>query len=261
MTLEIISRRPSERRFPHPLLFVHGAWHGAWCWDEHFLPWFAARGFEAHAVSLRGHGDSPGREGIRWHRIADYVDDVAEAAATLDRPPVVIGHSMGGLITQKYLERHPAPAAVLLATIPTRGVLPFVTRLGLHRPLTLASSLLHLSPYRLVATPELSTAAFFSESLPETTRRAYHDRLVEESFRMILDAGVLDLPRPKRISTPILVLGADNDAIFPPHEMRATARAYGAECEILADTAHDVMLEPRWEAGAERIATWLQGYR
>lgn len=175
---------------------------------------------------------------------------MAEAAASLNRPPVVIGHSMGGLITQKYLERHTAPAAVLLATIPTRGVLPFVTRLALRRPLTLAASMLRLSPSLLVATPELSTAAFFSESLPETTRRAYHDRLVEESFRMILDAGVLDLPRPRRISTPILVLGAENDTIFPPHEMRATARAYGAECNILADTAHDVMLEPRWEAGA-----------
>lgn len=257
MPLEVVTHTPAVKRYEHPLLFVHGAWHGAWCWEEHFLPWFADRGFEAHALSLRGHGTSPGSGGIRWHAIADYVADVAEAAAGLDRPPVIIGHSMGGLITQKYLETHAAPAAVLLASIPTRGVLPFIGRLARHDPLRLLASLARLSPYRLIATPELSTEAFFSESLPAERRRAYHDRLVEESFRMILDASLLALPRPGRITTPLLVLGAENDTIFLPHEVRATARAYGAECEILPDTAHDVMLEPRWEAAAGHIADWL----
>ncbi len=42
-----------------PLLFIHGAWHGAWCWDEHFLDFFANNGFHAVALSLRGHGNSP----------------------------------------------------------------------------------------------------------------------------------------------------------------------------------------------------------
>ena len=59
MTLEILSRLPKERTTHAPLLFVHGAYTGAWCWDEYFLPYFAERGFEAHAVSLRGHGASP----------------------------------------------------------------------------------------------------------------------------------------------------------------------------------------------------------
>jgi len=56
--LSVTTRRPETARDAPPLLFVHGICHGAWCWEEHFLPWFAERGFEAHAVDLRGHGAS-----------------------------------------------------------------------------------------------------------------------------------------------------------------------------------------------------------
>ncbi len=110
MDLEVIrkGRRTPER--PVPLIFVHGAWHGAWCWDEHFPAYISAGlGYECLAPSLRGHGGSPGGARLNRARIADYVDDVAQVASTLDTPPVVIGHSMGGLVVQKYLAEHDAP--------------------------------------------------------------------------------------------------------------------------------------------------------
>ena len=56
MRLEIISKHPVESRRPTPLLFIHGMLHGAWCWNAHFLDYFAQHGFAAHAVNLRGHG-------------------------------------------------------------------------------------------------------------------------------------------------------------------------------------------------------------
>ena len=59
--LEIISRGRAEDGAAPPLLFVHGGWHGAWCWDQGFLERVAIQGFEVHAMSLRGHGESPGR--------------------------------------------------------------------------------------------------------------------------------------------------------------------------------------------------------
>ncbi len=118
MRLEIITQQPKERRHAAPLLFIHGAWHGAWCWEK-FLPYFAGHGYEVHALSLRGHGNSEGHDGIRWHSaVRRYVEDVAEVIAGLSQPPCVIGHSMGGYVTQKYLETHSAPAGVLLASIP-----------------------------------------------------------------------------------------------------------------------------------------------
>src|SRR5512141_652158 len=106
MKLEIISRRPEGSGPTTPLLFVHGMLHGAWCWDVHFLEFFARHGYAAHAVNLRGHGASDGRARLRWARVADFADDVAEAATRLPRPPILIGHSMGGFVIQKFLEDH-----------------------------------------------------------------------------------------------------------------------------------------------------------
>ncbi len=77
---------------------------GAWCWEEHFLDWFAARGYPgARSPSLRGHGESEGRDSLDGYSLDDYAEDVAQAAADLPRPPVLIGHSMGALVVQKAL--------------------------------------------------------------------------------------------------------------------------------------------------------------
>ena len=122
MHIEVITHKPEGRARPTPLLFVHGMWHGAWCW-ENFLPYFACHGYESHALSLRGHGKSDGRTGIRWYSGAkDYVADVAQVVQSLKMPPVLVGHSMGGYVIQKYLETHTAPAGILLASIPVSGL-------------------------------------------------------------------------------------------------------------------------------------------
>src|ERR1700692_4876156 len=83
-----------------PVLFVHGSWHGAWCWEEHFVPWLRDHGYDARALTLRHH-DLRHAPGLRLTRIRDYVADVAAAAAEMPSPPVVVGHSLGGFITQK----------------------------------------------------------------------------------------------------------------------------------------------------------------
>jgi pimeloyl-ACP methyl ester carboxylesterase len=69
--LEVIDKGTCSESHPVPLVFVHGAWHGAWCWDEHFLDYFADRGYRALAVSLRGHGNSTTTKPLRSCSIAD----------------------------------------------------------------------------------------------------------------------------------------------------------------------------------------------
>jgi len=256
--LEHLHREPEGERRPIPLLFVHGAWHGAWCWDEHFLPYFAAHGYEVHALSLRGHGASEGHERIRWWRIADYVEDVAAVAAQLSAPPVLIGHSMGGLVVQKYLEKHAAPAAVLLASVPPEGVWRITLSIATHHPLVFIRVLGVLNLYPIVATPELAREYFFSNSMPDSQVAEYHRRLQGESFRAFLDMLALALPRPKRVNTPMLVLGAEKDTIFTVPQVRRTAKAYGTQAVIFLDMAHDMMLEPGWQAVADHIIRWLE---
>ncbi|MGH2627382.1 MAG: alpha/beta hydrolase [Anaerolineales bacterium] len=257
MELEIIDRRAEGAAHETPILFIHGAWHGAWCWDEHFLRYFSRHGYPAHALSLRGHGGSQGRERLRWTSIADYVSDVAQAAGRLARPPVVVGHSMGGHVVQKYLETHPAPGAVLLASVPHYGVLPATVRFALRHPVAFARANLTLSLYPLVATTDLKREAFFPKNMPQAEIEQYAGLIQDESYRAFLDMVILNLPRPRRVTAPVLVIGGDEDGLFRTGEFGATASAYGTTAVIQPGAAHDLMLGSSWQIVADVILAWL----
>lgn len=256
MKLETITRVPQKQTHKTPLLFVHGMWHGAWCWDEFFLPFFAENSYHVTALSLRGHAGSEGK--IAGSTIADYVSDVERVAKTFDTPPAVIGHSMGGFLTQKYLERNDAPAAVLLASNPHFGLFPTFLRLVVQRPLVVLKSLIQRRMRPVVETPEAARWALFSEHMPKKQLLKYYKKLNDESFRMFIDLLGLNLAHPKKVKTPLLILGAEKDNAITPSQVHATARAYGLQAEIFPNMAHDMMLEPGWESVAKRILDWLK---
>ncbi len=261
MKLGVISKYPALNRQSTPLLFIHGMLHGAWCWDEHFLDYFVQHGYASHAVNLRGHGNSEGRGRLRWTRIADYVEDVAHAVRQLPRPPILIGHSMGGFIIQKYLEDHVVPGAVLLSSPPPTGLIGTVLRIARRRPLAFAKANLRLSLLPVVATPQLAREAFFSDELSDEQLLVYWKHIQDESYLALLDMVALDLPKPEKAKTPLLVLGAARDNMLAPSEIQATARAYNTQAEIIPDAAHNSMLDPRWQSVAERILAWLADSR
>lgn len=257
MKLEVVVRKPVDSFRPTPLLFVHGYWHAAWCWTEHFLPYFAQQGFTAYALSLRGHGASEGRERLRWISVADYVDDVRQVIGELSTPPVLVGHSLGGLIVQKYLESESVPAAVLMASVPPQGVLRSTVQAMLHHPFAFTKSNLTMSPIHSVGTPKLAQEAFFSSDIGEENLSKYFAQIQNDSYRAYLDMMLFSLPRPKLVKTPMLVLGAANDAFFTAKEIKATAQAYDTKAEIFPNMAHDMMLESGWQGVADRIVGWL----
>lgn len=258
MKLELISKYPRKSSHATPLLFIHGTLHTASCWDVHFLDYFAQQGYAAHAVNLRGHGNSEGRERLRWTRIADFVEDVATAVRQLPSPPILIGHSMGGFIIQKYLEDHDAPAAVLLSSAAPAGLLPTAIRTARRQPWVFAKVNLTLSLKPFIATPQLVGEAFFSNSLPDGQLLEYWKQTQDDSFMAFLDMVVLDLPRPEKVKTPLLVLGAARDNMIGPREVEATARAYNTQAVIIPDVPHNSMLDPHWQSVAERILVWLE---
>jgi len=254
--LHVVDRGRATERHPAPLLFVHGAWHAAWCWDEHFLRFFAERGYRAVALSLRGHGDSPSAKPLRNVSFSDYVSDVNTVAASLPRRPVVVGHSMGGHIVQKYLERHEAPAAVLIASTPPRGFLASGIRWLRRHPWHFTKMVVTGKSLAYVSTPPLARERFFSPRTPDADVLNCARQLQEEGRRLGVE-GVFVLPRPARISTPVLVIGAIDDGAVTTDEVRATARAYRTDAELFADMGHNMMLEPGWSAVAHRIDDWL----
>lgn len=256
MHLEVLSRQPASNPRPTPLLFVHGASHGAWYWAN-FLDYFAAHGYAAYAPNLRGHGASEGRDRLRWAHISDFVQDVAQVAGELPRPPVVIGHSSGGLIVQKYLETHPAAAGILLASVPPAGMLALTLRLARRHPRDVLRTLLAFSPHAYLNTPMLVRESFFSTDCP--------DDIVSECWRQIEpDSGLatlemlgFGLPRPERVKVPVLVMGAVNDRQIRRADVEATARAYGTQAVVVPEMAHHMMLEHGWQGVADRMLAWL----
>jgi len=259
MKLEIINRKPDDKAKGTPLLFVHGKWHGAWCWDEHFLPYFAAQGYDCTALSLRGHAGSEGHGGLRWYSISDYVSDVEQVAGHFDSPPVIIGHSMGGFITQKFLEKHPeTPAAVLLTAIPPTGLWQTILTLLGQKPGLVLKTVATLAPWVMIDTPEKARWVLFSDNLSEELLQKYYRQMNGESFRSLLDELGLNLVRTKKIRTPLQIIGAENDTVIFPSMVQATAQIYGTEAEIFPDMAHDVMLGSGWEKVAKRILEWLE---
>ncbi len=257
MKLEMISKYPIKSSHLTPLLFIHGTLHTASCWDVHFLDYFAAHGYAAHALNLRGHGNSEGRERLRWTRIADFVDDVESAVQQFPSPPILIGHSMGGFIIQKYLENHNAPAAVLLSSPSPAGLLPTAIRTARRQPWAFTKITLTMSLLPMIATPQLVGEAFFSNDLPEEQLVEYWKQTQDDSFRAFVDMVFLDLPRPEKVKTPLLVLGVGRDNMIGPREVEATARAYHTQARIIPGIAHNSMLERGWQSVAERILGWL----
>ena len=259
--LHIVSK-PSlvENTGKPPVIFVHGAWHGAWCWEAHFLGYFAERGFDCHALDLRGHGKSPAVKSMRWNRIADYTDDVLSVVGSLDRDPILIGHSMGGFISQHCMRQSGRLAAVgLLATVPHYGALPVSLKVGLRRPLDFAAVNLTWSLYPLVRNPGKAKHMFLEEDVSEADTRAFAGRLVDESYWGYLDMVGLDLPGRYDGRLPVLVVGGEKDTLFPPSSQQATARRYGGACHIVENAPHDLMLASQWRETADQFINWIDG--
>ena len=256
MHIELISCLPESHgvgRTPH-LLFVHGGFHGAWCWEEHFLPWFAAQGRPSHALSLRGHGGSDGAERIQDWSLDDYASDVRNAIERIGQPVVLIGHSMGGVIAERVWHGDPAiEGLVFFAASPLRPSPRVIFRLLRTRPLSvLLGQMGNLNRLRHGMEP-----FFLSPELPEKDRKRHIARLSLESPRAIAEI----FPRkhhPIRDgeSRPVLVIGGLQDWSIPQTAHEDLARHYGAPLEMCPG-AHGLMLDPHWQNSARAIERWL----
>jgi pimeloyl-ACP methyl ester carboxylesterase len=262
------------------LLFVHGLWHGAWCWEgrrlrseeaeEGFRAYFLKLGYAAYALSLRGHGKSQGGERLRWTSIEDYADDIAWAIESIGGPTVIVAHSMGSHVAQKYLARpadptdrsrpYPVVGVVLVAPVPPAGVLGLFLRLLFSRNVgRVVASVFTFSVWPVIRTAVLARRVLFSASMPLDEVERYHKR---REGRAVLDMLLLNRPKPAKViaareALHVRVLGAQRDAIFTAEEVNATADAYNAPL-LTFDTAHDIMLEERWEEAAKGMAEWLE---
>jgi len=261
---------PSARPQRPPLVFVHGTFHSSWCWAEHWLGFFAQRGHEAYAISLRGTSGSP-EPTPRRISVDEHVDDLAAfLTAVVGRPAVLVGHSFGGAYVQKLLERgEPAAAgAVLLCSVPPSGNGAMIWRFLRRSPLSALRITRGFALKSACTSVDDASRLFFSAALPPDEVRRHMTRFAEDSAcsldvpdfnRKLPSRGARADERPAwvRACPPMLVLGAERDAVVDAEAIEEAAAFYGASSAMLPGLGHDVMLVPGWERAADAISDWL----
>ncbi len=266
MTLELISRLPKNSTDKPPLLFLHGMGFGAWCWDEHFLPWFAAKGYPSYAMSLRGHGNSSPVKNLRWERMESYRDDLAQIYEGFDQPPIIIGHSMGGYVVQKFLAEYPfnqpskkpkPPAIILLSSTPSNGLLSVSLRTMLNFPRQALSATFKGSARPFLEGADIFQKTMLSKTMPLASIERYSAMTGDESMSAFITMTFSSSPKRHDNPPPMLVIGAQDDAFISPTETKNTALYYKADYTNLEDLAHLVMLDTNWENAAQEITQWL----
>jgi pimeloyl-ACP methyl ester carboxylesterase len=251
MNLEI-ARLPAAGASRGSIVLLHGAWCWNWYWKPYFLPYFAAQGFETVAFSLRGHGGSEGHAQINSFSIGDYVRDLHAVVATLNAP-LIVGHSMGGFITQAYLTRHGARGAVLLASAPPRPAYLQVCKTLLSQPCNALRARFAKTLPSGTSDRDQLRRQMFSREPDDRSMDPYLGNIQAESYRVIASMLLRGLrPAPNR-TTPVLVIGAGRDRLVPPAAVTRTARAYRQRPVMFDEMSHMLMLEPRWRDVADAI--------
>lgn len=238
------------------IVFVHGAWHGPWCW-ELWSTTSRNSGFATATVTLPGH-DRPGNPRRIWPRMGSYRNHVRAVVQSIDGPVVVVGHSMGGYVTQRLLEDAPEnlAAAVLAASVPRRGVAGAVGRFARMAPGPTLRALLTADLYRMCATETLTRGAFFSKRTDGDVVRTCHARLQNESY-LAFSPMLVRFTRPSHAHVPVMVLGADDDAIFSARSQRRLAKAFGTTAQMVPG-GHDVMLDVAAEGAIHLVLDWIR---
>jgi len=255
--LDIIESHPSTAT-KAPILFIHGANMSSWCWDEHYMSFFTALGHPCYAISLRGHGNSGGQQQLASFGIADYVDDVQRAIDEIGTPPILIGHSLGGLVIQKYIEHNTVPACVLLAPIPVGGLLPPIIDLAMYNPSLYTQFNLVQLFGTWASALDITRKSIFSGHVSDELVIRYCTQMQPESPKALLDSLWLGLPcqnNPQKI--PMLALAADEDCFFRPSHIKETAEANNADYINIDSTSHMMMLDSQWHVSATAIQDWL----
>ena len=265
------SRTDSDRI---PLMLIHGAWLSSRSW-ENFADYFRKRGFAVSAPEWpRKQGDveelRADADELKGLGITEIVDHYEQQIRALDQPPVLIGHSFGGLIVELLLDRGLGRAGVALSPAPPKGilVLPFSSLKAA------APALAHPSRWHGIVTLTLEefTYGFVNTFSPEEAAAAYERYAVPETGQIFYEAGFANfhLNPPTEVHfknaerAPLLIVGAEKDQTVPASLSKKQYEKYersDAETEYLEfeGRPHLLMAAEGWEEVAAAIDSWLDG--
>jgi pimeloyl-ACP methyl ester carboxylesterase len=227
-------------------------------WREVFMPFFARRGRLCAAVSLRGHGGSDGRAGLREIRLADYRDDLRRAFAAFPEPPVVVAHSLGGLLAQQLIGRETMRGLTLLASLPPEGLLLESPRLAITDPRIWIEAVAGSAAGDRRPIGMAAYELLFSEGLRRESVARYAALMTPESPRALTDAHI---PGPVLSAylagVPTLVVGGTRDRLVTRGSTLRTALYHGAAHRTIEGAGHFLQLDPEAAEVARGVLDWI----
>jgi pimeloyl-ACP methyl ester carboxylesterase len=190
--------------------------------------------------------------------IHDFTDDAEKVLNTLGAPPVVIGHSMGGMVAQLLTLRTQIKGLCLLAAVPPHGLATAATQMWMEKPDLFSQLGLVLSLGGWTSNPQQVANSLFSMATPSWERSRYLNTFQRESTRAAFEIMLPQLLRAPVPTPPTLVLGGDSDPFIPENEMEMTADFWEGEAKIIPGLPHAMMLDERWQEAALPILEWLE---
>ncbi|HEX6861082.1 MAG TPA: alpha/beta hydrolase [Caulobacteraceae bacterium] len=240
-----------------PVVMVHGAFCGGWVFERFRRP-FEKAGHKVLTPDLPGH-EKGGR--VAGQSMSDYAREVADLCDAQAEPPILIGHSMGGLVAQLAAARTKVSALVLLAPSPPWGVASSSMEEAIS-----AMSLYALGPYWMQAIdPDYALAKLYSlDRIDRDARKAIFARMTPESGRALwqtlnwwLDPFMTTVVPPGAIGAPVLAVAGGRDVIHPPATVKQTAARLSADFQVQREMSHWLPGEPGWEEVAKLCLDWL----
>lgn len=248
-----------------PVVMIHGGFCGPWAF-EGFAARFRGQGYEVHTPALRHHHGGKPPQALGTTSLTDYAADLEELIAKIGVPPILVGHSMGGLLAQMLAVRTKIAGAILLAPSSPWGVPPSTLfEIGAAHGL-----MLRVGFWATILEPNFAVAAAHSlDRFPKAEREKIFAHFVPESGRATFEVlhWALDMRRAsevdaRKVTCPLLFLAGEADRISPPGTVARTAALYKdrAAYETLAGMSHWLVGEPGWEKVCDRALAWLASF-
>jgi non-heme chloroperoxidase len=246
------------------IFMIHCTWGRGKFW-QNYIEFFSTRGYQCIAPDWLYHDVSPGEEPdprLGGTGLLEFVADFEKRIGSLDRKPILMGHSVGGLMAQILASRGLAKALVAITSGSPAGINAFT-------PSVLKSIRSITSRWGFWKKPHRQTfeEAVYSmlHLMPAEKQKSFYEQLVHDSGRATSEVGFWFLDRrhasrvdEKKITCPMLVIGAGHDRITPVSVSRKIAEKYShAHYREYDNHAHWILNEPGWEQVAEDIHGWL----
>lgn len=248
------------------IVFIHGLFVNNTSW-ENWKSYFEAKGYKVYTPANPGHDGKPEALRNQTHPaltktgFEDVVKNIIKLIDTLPEKPIVVGHSLAGLVVQKLIEADKAVAGVSIDGAPPKNVLAPWSTIKIVYPVV--DFFKGNSPF--MGSKDWYHRAFFNNYTKAESDKLYHQIAVPESRKIARDTLLTSFAKVdfKKAHKPLLFIGGEKDNIFPASFTKRIAASYKHKADIVdfkafAGRSHFICGEQGWEEVADYVQDWIE---